>query len=236
MLRAATVWRTHHMNSITFRASKAKPCPVCGMGSKNCSALLDGLHFCRGDARDGWRKIAQDDAGFVHYRREAAPPAKPWKGKPPNPELSTNWQARAEKFAENLAHHPERRARLAGTLGLPLEALEGFSIGMNGLGTAATEFTIPERDGNGTVIGLATRIEAKGKQTEKKAILGSKRGLTIPDSWRDKPGPLLFVEGFTDTAALTAAGLCAIGRPSNLGGGERLAQCRPAMSGPPRFL
>ena len=212
------------MQDITIRASKGKPCPVCGAGTKNCSATTDGLHFCRGEARDGWRKINDDDNGFGHYRREVEPPAKPSKAKPPKPKLPTNWQAKAEAFAKNLVNHPELRARLAEKLGLPLEALEGFTLGINGYTSASAEFTIPERDGNGTIIGLATRIEAKGMQTEKKAIIDSKRGLTIPDGWRDKPGPLLLVEGFTDTAALTAAGLCAVGRPSNLGGGKLLAK------------
>jgi len=217
-LRTATVWRTHHMNSSMTRFTEKKLCPVCGMGSKGCSATADGLHFCRGDARDDWRKIGEDDAGFGHYRRGDDPPnaiSKPL----------TDWQSRAEGFAANLARFPEHRARLAAVLGLPKDAFGGFTLGMNGYSNASAEFTVPERDGKGAIIGLATRIEPMPLSGKNKLFIkGGKRGLTIPDGWRDKPGPLLLVEGFTDTAALTAAGLCAIGRQSNLGGSELLAE------------
>ena len=144
---------------------------------------------------------------------------KPSKQKP-----LRDWPAEAERYAANLQRSPEFGTRLADKLGFPVEALEGFTLGMNGAdNTKGVTFTIPERDGGGNIIGIATRIEAKTK-TGKKAITGSKRGLTIPDCWRDKPGQVLFVEGFTDTAALTAAGLCAIGRASAMHGAERLAE------------
>ncbi|WP_171475045.1 hypothetical protein [Frigoriglobus tundricola] len=54
---------------------------------------------------------------------------------------------------------------------------------------------------------------------------GSKRGLTLPTGWRDRPGPVFVVEGPTDAAALTAAGLAAVGRPSNAGGGSCSPHC-----------
>ena len=58
------------MNAITFRATTAKPCPVCGSGTKNCSATGDGLHLCRGEPGTGWRSVTRDAdaAGFGHYR------------------------------------------------------------------------------------------------------------------------------------------------------------------------
>ena len=44
------------------------------------------------------------------------------------------------------------------------------------------------------------------------------------DGWRDRPGPVFLVEGASDTLALTAAGLSAVGRPSNTGGCEHLTK------------
>ena len=53
------------------------------------------------------------------------------------------------------------------------------------------------------------------------------RGLTIPDGWLAaavRRRVLFLVEGASDVITLTGAGLPAIGRPSNLGGVEHLAQ------------
>ena len=52
---------------------------------------------------------------------------------------------------------------------------------------------------------------------------GGKRGLSVPAGCRDRPGPVLVVEGPTDALALTAAGLAAVGRPSAAGGVGHLA-------------
>ncbi|VTU00305.1 Bifunctional DNA Primase/polymerase OS=Myxococcus stipitatus (strain DSM 14675 / JCM 12634 / Mx s8) GN=MYSTI_01949 PE=4 SV=1 [Gemmataceae bacterium] len=56
------------------------------------------------------------------------------------------------------------------------------------------------------------------------ACTPSKRGLTIPDGWCAGSGPLLLVEGPSDVLALAAAGLAAVGRPSNTGGVAHLAE------------
>ena len=209
------------MDSITYRASKRKPCPVCGEGTKNCSATSDGLHFCRGEARDGWRKIGEDDTGFGHYRRDDEPPARPAKTKP-KPKPPTDWQVLAEEFARTLADYPQCRIRLGEGLGLPCGVFEAFALGLTDPPNDGANFTIPERNAEVVIVGIATRRERRGAKADKKCIAGSKRGLTIPGGWHDVLGPALLVEGFSDTAALTAAGLCALGRPSNLGGAEWL--------------
>src|SRR5690606_20980511 len=51
-----------------------------------------------------------------------------------------------------------------------------------------------------------------------------RRGLTVPVDLRDRPDPVLVVEGASDVAACLAAGLAAVGRPSNMGGVEHLAR------------
>ncbi len=210
-------------NSITYRASKRKPCPVCGEGTKNCSATSDGLHFCRGEARDGWRRIGEDDTGFGHYRRDDEPPAQPAKTKP-KPKPPTDWQALSHANARTLADYPNCLTRLGDVLGVPCAVFKAFALGLSGPPTNGALFTIPERNAAGEIIGLATRRERKGEKAEKKCITDSKRGLTIPGGWRDAFGPVLLVEGFSDTAALTAAGLCALGRASATHGAELLAE------------
>ncbi len=106
---------------------------------------------------------------------------------------------------------------LAKETGLPLAALKAIRAGWN---RRLEAFTFPEFDGQGHVVGIATR--RKGGQ--KKAISGSKRGLCLPIGWEERPGPILIVEGATDTAALVAMGLAGIGRPSAKGGVALLAE------------
>jgi hypothetical protein len=201
------------MAEITFRAGLSKPCPVCDSGSKSCSATADGLHLCRGEPGEGWRRIGReaDAAGFFHYRRAsdttristaspraavAAPPART-QVVPPRP------PATREKLLE-LAKH----------LQLEIDALAGFSVGWDG-----EAWTVPEVNGAGEVCGVHRRFPS----TKKLQAKGSKRGLTVPRGWRDRPGPAYCVEGFSNTAAMIGAGFACVGRPNNTGGAEQLA-------------
>jgi integrase len=81
-------------------------------------------------------------------------------------------------------------------------------------------WTFPEVDAAGTVIGVTRRF----LDGSKKRTAGGRSGLTLADGWRERPGPVLLVEGPTDLLALTAAGLCAVGRPSNTGGVDLFAE------------
>lgn len=83
------------------------------------------------------------------------------------------------------------------------------------------QWTFPERDASGRVKGISTRHRTDGT---KRAISGSKRGLTYADDWHDSQGPVYLVEGGSDTAACMTMGLSAMGRPSNLGGVDDLAE------------
>ena len=80
------------------------------------------------------------------------------------------------------------------------------------------------------MIGVTERAPGPGGRDTKKMRAGGSRGLTIPDGWIDRPGPVLLVEGPSDTLAATAAGLAAVGRPSNTGGVGHLAGLLAGMS------
>jgi hypothetical protein len=208
------------MNTITHRATNAKPCPVCDSGSKGCSATADGLHFCRGiqaghPTPHGWRELpgSPDDTGFRHFRRVDALPSRPKRGKAP-PKPSRDWRSDAERYAKALS--AEAKARLAASLGLPDDAIDAVTwIGHDG-----DAFTFSEVDLDGRIIGISRRFFDGSKLMLK----GSKRGLTVPHGWRESVGPIFIVEGASDVLAMTAAGLTAIGRPSNVGGAELLAE------------
>jgi hypothetical protein len=79
-------------------------------------------------------------------------------------------------------------------------------------------WSFPERDAAGNVIGIMRRFEDGTKKRWK----GSKAGLTYAYNQEMKSGPILLVEGASDTAALMTVGLAAIGRPSNAGGVSHL--------------
>jgi hypothetical protein len=89
--------------------------------------------------------------------------------------------------------------------------------------------TFPEWDASGRIIGISTRTillpddRQRGEKAAKLAMSGGWRGLTIPDTWR-APGALFICEGTSDALALSAAGLGCIGRPSNVGGVDLLAE------------
>lgn len=212
------------MLNITFRANAANPCLVCGTGSKGCSRTDDNLHLCRGEPRPGWHEISKrpDELGFRYYRREDEQRVAKLKPKKPTPP-TTNFAAVANQGVEELARLPQHCEELADDLKLPLEVFELFRLGFDTTRSDSGRFTIPERDGNETVIGIATRTHRLSGKVEKKRVKGSKCGLTIPCQWRERPGPLFCVEGFTDAAAMTAAELCAVGRASNLHGADLLA-------------
>ena len=76
----------------------------------------------------------------------------------------------------------------------------------------------PERDGQGLVIGIATRT----LRGEKKVLPGSRRGLTLVRDWSSRPS--VKYEGPSDVAAACTIGIFEIGRPSARGGVEMLAE------------
>lgn len=216
------------MRPITFRASASRPCPVCGAGTKGCSATDDDLHICRGEPRAEWRRLTQasDAAGFHHYRTggEFAPTqrAHPLPSTPTVP--AKNWRAEAERFARDLT--PDRRQQLADLLGLPVQCLAAFPfVGYSDDPREGPCFTFTEHAPNGAITAINRRvIDPPAGAPNKKVIQGGRRGLYQSRGWRDGPGPVLLPEGASDVLALVAVGLKAVGRPSNTGGVELLAE------------
>ncbi len=217
---------------VVARATRAAPCPVCGSPSKGCSRTEDGLHLCRGEARQGWRRVSRgpDAAGFEHYRREDDPgPERNGNHKSEPTPPPKNWKSEAEQYAKRLT--PELRAFLAGKLGLPVDALDAIPLlgylgeikpgtfeGDDELPTGHC-WTFPEFD----AFGRCTGINRRFSNNRKKVLFGHSRGLTLPEGWRERPGPLLIVEGASDVLALTACGIACVGKPSNTGGAAHLA-------------
>ena len=71
---------------------------------------------------------------------------------------------------------------------------------------------------SGTRSGKSSVSATRQRDGSKKRMLGGSAGLTYADGWDTGDGPILLVEGGSDTAALMTIGLNVVGRPSNRGG------------------
>jgi putative DNA primase/helicase len=203
--------------------SRSRPCSVCG-GDHKCSRGADGLILCgrRSGLQPGFFYLGQTKDGIWGlYRYEDDPvlwgrECRHIPAPKPLPHPSVDWPATAEGLAGNLT--PALADELCERLGLPRLALD--TLPLIGYDPASGAWTFPEKDGVGRIIGLVCRF----RDGSKKAMPGSQRGLTVPVRWSERGTPLLIVEGQSDTLALSLCAVSAIGRPSNSGGVEMLAE------------
>lgn len=203
---------------------KDEPCPLCGHAT-GCSRTSDGLHFClrTSDNVPGWRWLSRNkpQAQWHLYRRDDGTVPLAGVFRPPLPRAreeerpGIDMEGEAKKYRAALT--PRRANLLADSLGLPLAALDllegiGWS---NGKGC----FTLPERDGRGSIIGLSLRwLDGR-----KRVMRGGRRGLFLPTNWQALPGPVRIPEGASDVLALAFIGIPCVGRPSAMAGAELLA-------------
>jgi hypothetical protein len=212
-------------DSIKTRYNNTHPCPACETGSKGCSQTEGGLIFCRGidipvgqvvngyaclknHPGDEFRTFRLDRP---HEQNGRGPHATFTRSAPP----LRDWTERHAKARERMT--PERLAELAKSIGVPAAAVELLQPGFEYVhfdGPAHNfepAFVFPMRDASGVVCGLAARHARTGV---KKVLHGGNLGVFLPDNWREVEGPIFDPEGASDTAALIALGLPAVGRPS----------------------
>jgi hypothetical protein len=169
---------------------------------------------------------AADDP-FLREKEEAS--RREWQRNRTKP--STNGTHRAadmDAIARKLAGNfkDAHRREMAEELGLTEAAVAALPL----IGYSPTGFhdgyqeqpcwTFPEVSAGGAVVGINCRYP----NGEKRTMRGGNRGLIVPDGWLNRPGPVFLPEGASDTLALTALGLSAVGRPSNTGGVDHLAE------------
>jgi hypothetical protein len=199
----------------------AHPCVICGKADWCARDISGNVAICRRMDRHptyGAGTAKRDKNGAQYWKYFLVPSVNGASRRTGKLAAVVNWSAEVERLAAALT--VDDRGRLAEALALPTESLGVLLIGFRADDPDGPCWTFPEVDADGRVIGI-TRRWANGT---KKAMSGGCRGLTVPAGWRDRAGPLLLPEGPTDTLALTAAGLCAVGRPSNMGGVDHLAR------------
>ena len=226
-------------------ASRQNPCPLCG-GTTWCSSSEDGQAVCcrksDGTTPSGWRVAkAAPQGGHVLLRVDPL-----WQSdlarlpdRPATPKANAGTKLTGRQCLDLLEPTHDRITRpqvikLAEQLRVAPRVLEQLGVGWRwgdvarGRDLADGEWLYPMRDGAGEVVGLHRRLAKAytkdGKVISKLTVPGSTSGLFYaPDAWAIGSGPILVVEGMTDTAAALHAGLAAVGRPSNLGGSDQLA-------------
>lgn len=192
-----------------IRVSHASACPVCGKPD-NCTVSRDGQMVWCGRVSDG--SIRENNGGQYLHRivddlhqrlpiHFPEPPPRRKVARTDLPAIASAWSRNAE-----LPHK-----RLAKELGIPIQGLIALDVGWN---ESSRCWSFPEKDASGKVIGINTRME----DGSKRRLAGGKAGLTYARQWNSGSGPVMLVEGGSDTAALIGIGLNVVGRPSNLGG------------------
>jgi hypothetical protein len=112
--------------------------------------------------------------------------------------------------AASVAAARGRLGALADEIGVPIASMEALGVGYGG-----SCWTMPMRDGAGTLVGWSDRHADGSKKTR----WATRNGLFYaPGQWNQGDGPLLIVEGASDTLACHGIGLAVVGRPSATGG------------------
>jgi len=208
MAAKASDARTRGVREIPERVTASRPCVVCGRPDW-CCYWSDGTALC---ARV-WSDRPAGSAGWVHKTNAGAAVA-----------TRTAEQEAADRA--KIARHVRLAAsaltagdvdRIAASLKVPVpavRAMAGVFVGDDGGGPFdGYAMSSPDDGGGWGVCGYSRRYGDGSKKTIGRA------GLFFPGLM--PPGDVLFVvEGYSDVMAMYAAGLPAVGRPSNIAGAE----------------
>ena len=151
---------------------------------------------------------AAKDGGWYHDYGDKKPAYIPPKRTVPKVNLDF------EKYWNNLIiRNPWSGDLMAEDLGVSYNSLVNLGMVKDEIEKA---WAIPMRDGENKIIGIHLRCD----DGSKKAVLGSRNGLFIPQV---EPQKFAYLpEGMSNTAALLTMGYYAIGRPSCNSGAEML--------------
>jgi len=229
------------LSSNSTRRKEVRPDSPCPIGGKThgCSIGDDRSILCR--CQRGhvpgyyWCTHATPEREWHIYRplddpllragqadQESPAAEEGAEGKKGTDSARAKWLLQAQQYASALT--PALRDRLASLLGLPAFALDGIHyLGYKSRDGMGAVWTWPEQDGVGDVIGISRRNAAG----EKRACHGSQRGIVPTRDWDEHDGPVYLPEGVSDTLALAALGLAAIGRASDR---SSMDYCAEALS------
>jgi hypothetical protein len=142
---------------------------------------------------------------------------------------TVDMESLARKYAGNLtADHVAELAQLLGLRPDVLARLPLLGFSPRGLHQGREGdfcWTVPEANPAGNITGIVCRY----RDGHKPSFTGSGRALTLLHGWDTGEGPIFAVEGHSDTFAMAALNLAVVGRPSNVGGAEYMAELLKAV-------
>jgi len=188
------------------------PCPICG-GKTWCTIGPRHINCHRAPSA----KERETGAGlsWLHPRDNATALPRVEREKKETPKLTTaELTALARKMFDD-KRADARRESVARSLGVSVASLTALRVGY-GADRAGEYSSWPARDWQGHIVGIVRRYD----DGSKKSLKGGSTGLFYERDWLKRSGPVLIVEGGSDTAAAISLGLRAIGRPSNTGLGR----------------
>lgn len=190
------------------RVTRAEPCPVCERPDW-CARTADGtVVMCMRVESE----FPVEKGGWIHRFTEPLPPVPA----PKEVEKKADWTAECRRMYEHWLAVKKRR-QVAKHLHVSIEALDRLRVGIGWDGWNGREFSSwPSRDHNGRCIGYIRRY----KDGEKRTNRGGSTGVFYTHEWFGYPGPIYVVEGGSDVAACETLGISAIGRASNVHGGD----------------
>lgn len=205
-----------------IRVSKSAPCPICEKPDW-CSMSSDGKAVRCMRAQNERRSKGRDgQVGWI------------WTLDDPIPDhvIQANKTKKVNRLSlddiktlhrKHFLHHEAEAARreIADKLNIRTAVLRSMEVGVGWTDRGEQYTSWPSRSAEGKVIGIIRRF-ASGKKLTYPGT--SNAGVFTSAFWWIPMGPVFIVEGGSDTAALTDANLCVIGRPSNTGGAQVIAE------------
>lgn len=204
---------TARMAAKFVRRASGAACPVCGHMSW-CTVSADGLVArCMRVKSERESKGGDGAIGWIHGVTTDAPIPVEVETRPAQKLTVAQVTARAKSAYEHKLAR-DIRSKLAKDLGVSVGSLEALRVGY-GCDRDGQEWSgWPGRDAKGNIIGISRRYADGSKKT----MQGTRGGLYYAIERNGLRGPVLILEGGSDTAAAYTVGVPAIGRPSNTGG------------------
>ncbi len=202
------------------RVTRAERCPICEHDSW-CSVSSDGqVTYCM-RVKSGRPK----GDGWIHRNDGQTQPQQPrYLPKPKkrltDAEIYAKWAPQARHYFRG---RQDKVNELAVQLGVAKWTLDALMVGYGKI-YGKMCWTFPERNATGWIVGINRRFVVPVDKHKQKTMFGSRPALTFVDDWADYPGPVLIVEGGSDTAAGLTLQRAVVGRPSCTGGVDYLVR------------
>ena len=203
--------------------TKDNPCQVC-TSDHWCRVSADGQVACCKRVSDGSFKPGKRE-GWLHRLIDNPMPQQPryfpkQKKRLTDAEMHAKWAPQARHYFRG---RQDKVNELAVQLGVAKWTLDALMVGYAKI-FGKMCWTFPERNSAGWIVGVRRRFVVPIDGKDKMCMPDARPALTYVDNWADYPGPVLIVEGGSDTAAGLTLQRAVVGRPSCTGGVEYLVR------------